>query len=364
MPRDQEIPCIRIFYNNEWRRAIPYVFSNEQWNIAKPYIFKSYNTNGKWELCGDRILNSSSIKFYTINISGSSSVPYGNSVTYKINAAPIYADNQSVTVTINGDGYFSDNTLQTTSKTITLVNGFGTVTISSKASDDDTNGTITVTPVESYTGNLSISKNVTFCSPPPVLQTITETFNIWKTGNSVSDRWLNSSNAALTTNTILTELNDNNNNTFIQVQGKPGRTTGTANVDLDLILQNAILSHRPETINNISVTSKIIRNNGSTTNYFNFKVTMNNQVSAVSSNYSAGTSVTTNSTNMSFTDTQLTAIKDAIQSSANEKTFSLTNTVHGYANYTSWGTVNVRLLELSVNINYDAYVKPTTEIIR
>ena len=167
-------------------------------------------TNSAWRLCGDE---EDVIKFDSINITGDSTLSLAGS-TYTINASPTNASNQSVVVTINGDGRFDSESSSVTSKTITLTNGSGTITIESKAGKNDTSGTITVTPVVSSTGSLSATKNVTF-QATYTLETITETFNVWKTGSTVNSKWLNTNESAVTTNTILSELNDDNNNTYI-----------------------------------------------------------------------------------------------------------------------------------------------------
>lgn len=323
-------------------------------------------------------------KFTTITVSpdNEQTIAYHGTKTFTVTATPSYAGPQYVYLydatasagytSISGTGITagsytlnSQNTSAVCQYKLTLTNGVGSFIVTNNSSSTaDEHGAVfvyTVLPSSTNTVELSTSTGILTLSKNPdaqfTLQSFSDAFDIWRTGSTVNSRWLYANTTtAVPTNTNLPVLSDSDTTTGIQVQGKSWIAGGTADVDLDLTLQNAVLTHTPEEINTINIICQTTMTNGSTTNYYSFKVTMNNQESSVISDLTSSNGrVSTYAPSVSFTDAQKTAIVNAIKSSSNGKTFSLVNTVHGHANYTFSGTVNVQLLSLSIVIGYKAY---------
>ena len=323
-------------------------------------------------------------KFTTITVSPDSeqTIAYHGTKTFTVTATPSYAGPQYVYLydatasagytSISGTGITagsytlnSQNTSAVCQYKLTLTNGVGSFTVTNNSSSTaDEHGAVfvyTVLPSSTNTVELSTSTGILTLSKNPdaqlTLQSFSDAFDVWRTGSTVNSRWLYANTTtAVPTNTNLPVLSDSDTTTGIQVQGKSAFAGGTADVDLDLTLQNAVLTHTPEEINTINIICQTTMTNGSTTNYYSFKITMNNQESSVISDLTSSNGrVSTYAPSVSFTDAQKTAIVNAIKSSSNGKTFSLVNTVHGHANYTFSGTVNVQLLSLSIVIGYKAY---------
>lgn len=323
-------------------------------------------------------------KFTTLTVSpdNEQTIAYHGTKTFTVTATPSYAGPQYVYLydatasagytSISGNGVTagsytlnSQNTSAVCQYKLTLTNGVGSFIVTNNSSSTaDEHGAVfvyTVLPSSTNTVELSASTGILTLSTNPdaqlTLQSFSDSFDVWRTGSTVNSRWLYAnSTTAIPKNTNLPVLSDSDTTTGIQVQGKSLIAGGTADVDLDLTLQNAVLTHTPEEINTINIICQTTMTNGSTTNYYSFKITMNNQESSVISDLTSSNGrVSTYAPSVSFTDAQKTAIVNAIKSSSNGKTFSLVNTVHGHANYTFSGTVNVQLLSLSIVIGYKAY---------
>lgn len=318
----------------------------------------------------------------TVSPDNAQTIAYHGTKTFTVTATPSYAGPQYVYLydatasagytSISGTGVTagsytlnSQNTSAVCQYKLTLTNGVGSFIVTNNSSSTaDEHGAVfvyTVLPSSTNTVELSASTGILTLSTNPdaqlTLQSFSDSFDVWRTGSTVNSRWLYAnSTTAIPKNTNLPVLSDSDTTTGIQVQGKSLIAGGTADVDLDLTLQNAVLTHTPEEINTINIICQTTMTNGSTTNYYSFKITMNNQESSVISDLtSTNGRVSTYAPSVSFTDAQKTAIVNAIKSSSNGKTFSLVNTVHGHANYTFSGTVNVQLLSLSIVIGYKAY---------